>query len=209
MKLYAAPPSPRAFKVRMVLDHLGLDAELVPVDIANGATRTPEFAALNPNRRMPVLDDDGFVLWESNAIMQYLAAKKPASGLWPTEPRRQADVSRWQSWELAHWDPACGTLIFERFIKKVLGLGQPDAQEIERGELRFHACAAVLDGWLHDREWLAGDGLTLADVSVGAWLSCSELGRLPVDGYREIARWHRALAALPAWQRAYVNPLAA
>ena len=94
-------------------------------------------------------------------------------------------------------------------VRRECRVGRDATQEIERGEQRFHACAAVLDGWLRDRQWLAGDGLTLADVSVGAWLSCSELGRLPVDGYREIARWQRALAALPAWQSAYVNPLAA
>jgi glutathione S-transferase len=209
MKLYATPPSPRAFKVRAVLDHLGIDVELVPLDIAGGGTRTPEFAALNPNRRMPVLDDDGFVLWESNAIMQYLAAQRPESGLWPTEPRPQADVSRWQSWELAHWDPACGTLIYERFIKRLLAAGDPDPVQIARGEERFHECAAVLDGWLAGRDWLAGDCLTLADVSVGAWLTCSELGALPVSGYREIARWYRTLESLPAWQRAHVRPLAA
>src|SRR5262249_12957504 len=112
MKLYATPPSPRAFKVVAVAHHLGLEPEMVFVDLLNGDHMKPEFAALNPNRKMPVLEDDGFVLWESNAIMQYLASKKPASGLWPTDPRHQADVSRWQCWDLAHWERACGTLVY-------------------------------------------------------------------------------------------------
>ena len=73
MKLYVTPPSPRAFKVVAVLHHLGLPAEMVYVDLLNGQHMRPDFAALNPNRKMPVLDDDGFLLWESNAIMQYLA----------------------------------------------------------------------------------------------------------------------------------------
>ncbi len=103
MKLHVAPPSPRAFKVLAVARHLGLDFELCPVDLLNGGNLRPEFVALNPNRKMPVLEDDGFVLWESDAIIQYLASKKPEAGLFPTDPRGRADVSRWQFWQNAHW----------------------------------------------------------------------------------------------------------
>src|SRR5215467_3826863 len=133
LKLHVAPPSPRAFKVLAVARHLGLDFELCPVDLLNGAHLRPEFVALNPNKRMPVLEDDGFVLWESNDITQYLASKKPDAGLLPLDPRRRADVSRWQFWENAHWDPACGTLIFERLLKKVFGQGDPTPAEVEKG----------------------------------------------------------------------------
>ena len=87
MKLYVTPPSPRAFKVVAVMHHLALDAELAFVDLLHGDHMKPEFAALNPNRKMPVLEDDGFLLWESNAIMQYLASKRPEAGLWPAEPQ--------------------------------------------------------------------------------------------------------------------------
>src|SRR5262249_49589919 len=105
IKLHVAPPSPRPFKVLAVARHLGLDFELCPVDLLNGAHLRPEFAALNPNRKMPVLEDDGFVLWESNAITQYLASKKPESGLLPSDPRKRADVSRWQFWARPHLAP--------------------------------------------------------------------------------------------------------
>ena len=129
MKLHVAPPSPRAFKVLAVARHLELDFELCPVDLLNGAHLQPEFSALNPNKKMPVLEDDGFVLWESNAITQYLASKKPGGSLLPSDPRGRADVSRWQFWENAHWDPACATLIFERLLKKVFGQGDPTTSE--------------------------------------------------------------------------------
>src|SRR5262245_12946848 len=112
MKIHIAPPSPRAIRVLAVVHHLGLDTDIKLVDLVGGEHMKPEFAALNPNRKMPVLEDDGFVLWESNAIMQYLAARQGDRTLWPSDPRRQADVSRWQCWELAHWGPACGTLVF-------------------------------------------------------------------------------------------------
>ena len=84
MKIHAAPPSPRAFKVLAVARQLGLDFELVPVDLLNGANQRPVFVALNPNKKMPVLEEDGFVLWESNASIQYRASKKPESGLLPS-----------------------------------------------------------------------------------------------------------------------------
>jgi glutathione S-transferase len=73
MKLYVFPPSPRAMKVIALAEHLQLEHEVRLVDLTKGDQMKPEFTALNPNQRMPVLEDDGFVLWESNAILQYLA----------------------------------------------------------------------------------------------------------------------------------------
>src|SRR5215510_13877715 len=93
VKLHVFPPSPRAIKVMSLVRHLDLDCEICMVDLLKGDQMKPAFAALNPNRKMPVLEDDGFVLWESNAIIQYLAAKAGNRGLWPVEPRQQADVS--------------------------------------------------------------------------------------------------------------------
>src|SRR3978361_1321859 len=126
LKLHVFPPSPRAFKVLCVAEHLGLDYELCFVDLAKGDHRTPTFAALNPNMRMPALEDDGFTLWESNAIMEYLAATHPEKGLLPLDERKRADVARWQFWDATTWDPACATLIFERFVKGFFGGGGPD-----------------------------------------------------------------------------------
>ena len=88
LNLYVFPPSPRAFKVIALAAHLGIDYEKRIVDLTKGEQRRPEFTALNPNQRMPVMEEDGFVLWESNAILQYLADKKPTSGLLPTDTRR-------------------------------------------------------------------------------------------------------------------------
>ena len=200
MKIHLTPPSPRAIKVLAVLHHLGLDPEIKLVDLRGGEQMKPEFAALNPNRRMPVLEDDGFVLWESNAIIQYLAAKAGDRGLWPSEPKRQADVSRWQCWELAHWGPACGTLVFERFVKKFFGQGDPNPSEVARGEEEFHRYAEVLNHHLRRRDWLVGSEVTLADITVGAWLVYRE--NYPVAQYREILRWYERLGELPAWKKA-------
>ena len=204
MKLYVAPPSPRAFKVLALAKHLNLDYELKPVDLIKGDQQRPEFVALNPNRKMPVLEDDGFVLWESNAILQYLAAKRPESGLLPSDPRRRADVSRWQFWEAAHWDPACSTLLFEHLVKKFFGQGEADPAEVKKGEENFHRYAAVLNGTLVGRKFVTGETLTVADFSLGPWLNYAQVARYPIDGYPEVRRWHAALMELPAWQQSIV-----
>ena len=87
---------------------------------------------------MPTLEDDGFVLWESNAILFYMAAKRPDRGLWPSDLRGQAEVLRWLAWESAHWDAeSWGMVVFEKASKAVLGLGPPDPAFIARGEQNF------------------------------------------------------------------------
>jgi glutathione S-transferase len=206
MKLHLAPPSPRAFKVLAVARYLGLDFELCPVDLLNGAHLRPEFARLNPNMKMPVLEDDAFVLWESNAITQYLASKKPERGLLPSDPRRRADVSRWQFWENAHWDPACAALIFERLLKKVFDQGDPTPALVEKGETEVRRFGGVLNGWLAGRRFLCGDDLTLADFSVGAWLNYADRAKYPIDDLRELRRWYAGLMELPAWRESIVAP---
>src|SRR6202158_596909 len=168
MKLYVFPPSPRAMKVVALAEHLQLEHETRLVDLTKGEQMKPEFAALNPNQRMPVLEDDSFVLWESNAILQYLAAKKPGSGLWPTDARGQADVPRWPSWDAADWSPTCAILTFERLVKKLTGQGEPDPAQIAKGETQFHKFAKVLNAHLKGRKWLGGNQLTIADFAVGA-----------------------------------------
>src|SRR5262249_16623967 len=153
----------------------------------------PEFAALNPNRKMPVLEDDGFVLWESNAITQYLAERKPDGGLLPTDPRQRADVSRWQFWDSAHWDPACATLVFEHLVKRLFGQGDADPAQVAKGEADVRRLGAVLDGWLAGRRYLCGERLTVADFSVGAWLNYAEPARYPIDDLKAVRRWYAGL----------------
>lgn len=108
MKLYIFPTG-RALAVRALKEHLALDCEIEPIDLGRGEQRTPQYLALNPNRKMPTLEDNGFVLWESNAILFYMAAKRPDCDLWPSDSKAQTDVVRWLAWESAHWDAeSCG-----------------------------------------------------------------------------------------------------
>jgi glutathione S-transferase len=202
MKLFIFP-SGRALAVMALRNHLEIDWEIEAVDLGRGDQRTSHYAARNPNHKMPMLEDDDFVLWESNAILFYLANKKPQSELWPSSVKRQADVLRWLTWESAHWDAeSCGMVSFEKASKAVLGLGPPDPSFIARGEQNFTRFASVLDKSLNGRAWLTGDALTIADFSVGGLVPSAERVQLPVMTFPEIARWYGALAALPGWRSA-------
>ncbi len=206
LKLHVAPPSPRAFKVLAVARHLGLEFELCSVDLLNGEHQRPEFTRLNPNQKMPVLEEDGFILWESNAITQYLASRKPEGGLLPSDRRGHADVTRWQFWESAHWDPACATLIFERLLKKLFGQGDPTPSQVEKGETEMRRFGGVVNGWLAGRRFLCGDRLTVADFSVGSWLNYAQPAGYPIQDFAEINRWYAGLMELPAWRESIVRP---
>src|SRR4051794_14117356 len=106
MILYYGAISPKARRALAALYQLGFEPELKPVEFFSPTFDEQAFARLNPNGLVPILDDDGFVLWESNAIMQYAADRKGDGSLWPKDPRGRADVSRWQFWAVAHFEPA-------------------------------------------------------------------------------------------------------
>jgi glutathione S-transferase len=200
LKLHAFPLSPRSFKVLAVANHLGLEYDLVFCDLTKGEQRRPEFGVINPNHKVPALEDGGFKLWESNAMIQYLASMKPEGGLFPADARQRADIAQWMFWESTTWDPAIAILAFERGVKGLLGLGAPDPAEIEKGTQRVNAAAAILDAHLRGRKYVCGDRLTLADFAIGSALVLEEMAQLPLGPYAEIKRWGAQLAALPAWQ---------
>ena len=200
MRLYIHPLSTNARRVLLTVAQLGTPVETVFVDLAQGAQRTPEFMRLNPNHRVPVLDDDGFVLWESYAIMQYLADKTPGQTLYPADMRARADVNRWLFWCAAHFMHAIGTLNWENHIKGMIGQGAADPAEVQRGEAQFRDFGRVLDAHLAQRQWVCGEALSLADLAIAAPLADIAAARLPVDGMTHLLRWFERVRALPAWQ---------
>jgi len=202
IELYVFPPSPRAFKVMAVACHLDIDYAKKIIDLPKGEQRRPEYAALNPNMRMPTLKDGEYVLWESNAIVQYLASKRPSNTLWPKDERGRLDVTRWQFWDLAHWDPVCAVYAFEYVAKRLLrGDAEPDMAALAKGEEGFHRSAKVLDGQLQKKKFVTGESLTLADFSLGSALNLATIAHYPIEPYGHIKRWYGELMALPAWQK--------
>jgi glutathione S-transferase len=202
MKLYYHPNSPNCTDVLATANHLGIQLDLQLVDLLKGAQKTPDFLTVNPNGKVPTLVEGDFVLWESNAIMQYIASKKPNHSLWPADERTRADICRWQFWQASQWSKATGMLVWENMIKKFLGAGAPDPAKIKEGEELFHAAAATLDAHLKGRHYLVGNGLTLADFSVAAMLIYARPARLPIEKYENIRAWHGRIEQLDSWKKA-------
>ncbi|MBD2361374.1 MULTISPECIES: glutathione S-transferase family protein [unclassified Anabaena] len=200
MKLYYFPPSPNTRKAHAVALHLELPFDLRFVDIQKGEQHTPEYLQLNPTGRTPVLQDGDFVIWESTAIMQYLASQVPNT-LWPDDIKSRAEIVRWQSWQLAHWVQGCQSLQYENFVKQLTQQGDPDPEVVERATKIFHKEAAVLNNHLADREFLVNNTLTLADFSVASDLTYAVPGRFPLENYPHIQAWYARIEQLPAWQK--------
>jgi glutathione S-transferase len=201
MKLYFNPLSPNVRRVRLTAAVLGFHLDEQKLDFAKGEHKKPEYLALNPNGAVPTLVDGDFVLTESRAIMQYLAAKKPESGLLPRDEQARADVSRWQFWDAAHFSPQMGTLAFEKLLKGMLGLGEPDAGKIQEALANFRRFAAVLDKRLEGRKYLVGNALTVADLTVASSLTYAQPTEAPVGDFPHVKGWFEGIASLDAWKQ--------
>jgi glutathione S-transferase len=199
MKLYGFAPSPNTWQVRALAAHVGVPVDFVPLDYTKGDTKTPAFLAVNPTGRTPALTDGDFKLWETLAIMQYVAGKK-ANPLWPDDARARADITRWQSWNLAHWNrDAWAPVLSERLVKKMLNLGPPDETVIAKGVEAFNKEAAMLDAHLGKQKYLVGDTLTIADFAVAATLFYAKEAELPLGPYPHLRGWSERVMALPCW----------
>ncbi len=204
MKLHYHPISHNCRRVLATIYEIGRDdVELALVDLFNGEHKTPEFLKLNPNGKVPVLEDGDFALWESTAIMQYLSGD---STLWPASKARY-DIIRWQVWAVGQLGPPIGKVVFERLVKKVVGAGEPDEAKVAEGLEEFQQFASVLDGCLEGRDWLVGDGITLADYSVAANLTYASAVGIEIEPFANIRRWYEAIEGRDAWQRSAPPPM--
>ncbi|MHA7629933.1 glutathione S-transferase family protein [Corallococcus sp. M7] len=201
MKLYFHPLSGNSRRVLLVAAHLDIPLERIVVDLTTGKQRESSYLGINPNGRVPVLDDGGFVLWESRAIMLYLAEKTPGQTLLPTDAQGRADVNRWLFWCSAHMAPANTVLVQENFVKQRTGRGPPDPAEVARGEALIAQAAPVLDSHLAGRTWVTQERLTLADLSLAASFALAGPARLPIEGYANLRAWLGRVQELEAWQR--------
>jgi glutathione S-transferase len=196
MKLYHFP-SPNPQKVRFALLELGLRCEIVPVDLTKGEHRTPEFLALNPYGRVPVLTDGELTLWESHAILAYLGEK--AGKLWPTSAAGRADALRWLFFLSGHIAPPTTDLAFNRIAVKVLGLPS-DEDAIARGEKALPAVISILEGQLANGTWLLGDDFTLVECAYGPVLNVIEKAGFSFGAFPKVQAYLGTIRSRPAWQ---------
>jgi glutathione S-transferase len=201
MKLYHNPLSPNVRRVRLTAAVAGIELEEQRLDFAKGEHKSAEYLELNPNGAVPTLVDGDFVLTESRAIMQYLAAKKPESGLLPRDEAARADVTRWQFWDAAHFSPNVATVAFEKILKGMLGMGDPDQGKIKDALASFRRFASVLDKRLHGRTYVVGSGLTVADLTLASSLMYARQAEIPLAEFPHLEAWFVRMTELDGWKR--------
>lgn len=203
-KLWGRLNSINVQKVVWCLAALGLDHERVDAGGAFGVVGTPEFGRLNPNRLVPVLEEDGLVLWESNAIVRYLAARYGAGTLWPEDPGRRALCDRWMDWQATQFTPIFGPA-FMGLVRTEPA--RRDMAAISQSVAKGEECAAILDAHLAAARFVGGDGFTMGDICVGCaahrWLNlpCERRPRPHLE------RWYAAIRDRPAAASVLTLPL--
>ena len=202
MKLYYFP-SPNPMKVKFALLELGLDCEMVAVDLAKGGQREPAFLALNPFGRVPVMVDGDLTLSESHAMLAYLGEK--TGRLWPTSAATRADALNWLFFLSQHVVPPAGEVAL-RLRAKVLGTPLDEAT-VARGEKALPAPLAVVEDRLAKHRWMIGDGFSLVDCAYGPILNVIDKAGFDLGGYPKIAAYLGAIRARQAWKDTPKGPV--
>ena len=204
LKIWGRLTSVNVQKVMFCVEELALPHERIEAGLAYGIVDTPEYLAKNPNGLVPLIDDDGFLLWESNAIVRYLAGKHATGSMLPSDAQRRADADRWMDWQTTTLQPAMGGA-FMNLVR--LPPEKRDATAVEPSRKRSEACVAILEGALARHQFVAGDSLTIGDISLGPaihrWLN------LPLDRERRphVERWYGELWQRRSAQRALPLPV--
>ena len=193
-------------KVLWCLAELGVPFERIDAGLEHGKNNEPWYLALNPNGRVPLLQDGNFSLWESNTIVRYLAARFSRGGLWPESLETRALAERWMDWQLS-------TLV----RPGIDGLLEPDPHPGRRAETReivargtdeANRAVEILDGQLRAQPFVAGDAFTMGDIPVGAvvhrWLALPGVDRPPLPA---LQAWHARLTERQAFRRHVMLPL--
>ena len=191
MKLYDAAVSGNCYKVRLMLALLGLDCETVPVDLRAGQQKSPEHMARNPLGKVPVLEDDGTVIWDSQAILVYLARRQGATDWLPEDAAELAEVMQWLSF--AANEMLNGPAIARALVKFNREGDRAGAQERARQAL------AVLEARLEGHDWLALDRPTLADIACFPYAGLVWEGEVSLEPYMALPAWFKRMEALPGY----------
>ncbi|NIF34007.1 glutathione S-transferase [Enterobacter sp. Cy-643] len=191
MKLYSFPLSGHAHRARLFISLLGLPHEVVELDLKAGANKQPEYLALNPFGQVPLLDDEGTLIPDSNAILVYLAKKSGQSAWLPEDPQGAAAVQRWLS--VAAGDLAFGPAA-ARLVTVFGAKFNPD-EVIARA----HVVLGRLEQHLAGREWLVGDHPTIADVAIYSYTSSAPEGNVDLSAYPAVNAFLRRIEALPGF----------
>ncbi|MBD1203062.1 MAG: glutathione S-transferase family protein [Rhodobacteraceae bacterium] len=198
MKLYCFGESGNAYKCALALTMTGTEWEPVFVDFFNGEARGAAFRALNPMGEVPVLVDGETVLTQSGVILDYISSKTGQLGGRSAAERRE--VLRWLFWDNHKLSTQVGTC---RFLSNFLPAEKRPEGVIPFLQGRLKAAYAVLDAHLTERDWIVGDGPTIADLSCCSYLYYPEPFGFDRKDWPQIDRWLDGIAALPGWKHPY------
>ena len=204
LKIWGRKNSVNVQKVLWCCEEIGIEYERIDAGGEFGIVQTPQYLRLNPNALVPTIDDDGFVLWESHAIVRYLAAKHADRGLWPDDLKVRAEVDQWMDWS--------SSTFLRVLVPLFLGLirtpvDQRDPQVLEDSRLKTVAALAILNSHLETRVFVAGPNFTVSDIALGCaiwrWMA------LPIErpSSPSVQRWFEALWLRPAYQKVVMLPL--
>jgi glutathione S-transferase len=189
-RLYDSAISGNAYKVRLLLHHLGLPFERIEMNVDDGSTRKPEFLKINPNGKVPALQfPDGRILFESNAILFYLAL---GTKYWPSDPWAQAQAMQWMCFEQYSHEP---TIAVVRHWVAHLGK-TPETEPLLAAKIAGGVRAlGVMEGHLKAHRWFAGDAYSIADIALYAYTHVAEEGgAFDLDGSPAIREWLKRVA---------------
>ena len=204
--LYSTPLSANGRKVLAVCKHLGLEPAVTVVDVYKGEARTPEFLAIHALGKIPVLVEGRTVVWESNAVLQYLSEAHGGYRLWSRTPKGRATIARWLYWETAEWQPAL-VPVLTGFVARELGLLEGSTPvTVDWSDERFRTQAQFLEEHLRGREFLANDELTLADFSVASMMMYVRRAWFPFRDFPNIDAWYERVEHLEAWRATAAGP---
>ncbi len=202
MKLYNSNFSSSAKRARICAAELGIKLELVNLDMGKGENRTAEYLAKNPMGKICTLEDEGFVLWESPAILVYLASKTPEKALLPTDPPGLANAMRWMFWNASHLEVAANSAARERIIKPQFYNQPSDQKLLEIAEKEWARYAPVLNAQLEGKSFVLGERFSIVDIALGCTVEHAQRGGLDLQAYPHLRTWLERLAARDAWKNA-------
>jgi glutathione S-transferase len=194
LKIYGVARS-RAARVLWMAKELGLDYEHVKVDFAAGETHEPAYLALNPNGHVPVIDDQGFILWESMAINLYLAKKYNTDGLYPSRLADEARAWQWSFWGMTEVERPVLTAMMNRAVYPE---DKRDSAAADAAEKTLAPPLGVLDSVLGRTPYLVGDHFTVADLNVASILAWARPAQIDMSAFPKVAEWLRICAERPA-----------
>jgi glutathione S-transferase len=196
IKLYTFPPSTNSRKVRIVLLEKGLEFERVNVDLTKREQKNPEYLRIHPFGQVPALDDEGFVLYDSTVINEYLEDEYPYPSLMPSDSEGRARARLLEDFRDSHFNPFCVHIIYEMRKPE----GERDAARIDNAKAQISACFDRLERELDGKEYLAGT-FSLADIAFMANLDFLDRFNIPVDAnkHKNTAAWIARLKARPSY----------